>query len=272
MNQMTDLTKEEIKKINNTFFYKAYKELTISAQAYKHFEIGCALFVKRKSDSVMLSGNGSFYNIKNKPPTKFVVVENDNGFVFAKKVLASGNLSKNITCLTIEFGTDLFELIPDNAMVDAILLDETYDPLEEAKKLKKKKNKAAAINSKNKISFASPKEAYDFINSLKLNDEIYTSECLYGVNVAKFIVTDITRSKTKKFDSKRWIYGNDLVHYNHSVENFDEVVEIMLTLKEGGARWTHKNRFVHFTDFCGKSSHYEHFFSKRPLTAEDIDV
>jgi hypothetical protein len=267
--QLSDIDKKKIEKNHS---YKIYKKWSQTAKNYKEFEVGTAVFIKRKSDNTLLS-RGGFYSRSKSPPTKFIIIENDNGFLFAKRILATGGLGKDIICLTSDYGSERWELVPDDAMVDAMLLDEEYDPAAEAKELKKKKNKASRVNSKHRIAFNTAHDSYAFLLGLSPGDKLWTCDTTFGSNIAEYEVVKTTLREVKSLAGQRYIYGADKIDKYHDEEVFEKVLEVQLFLKNGGNRWSNTNKVIYFINICKKPDYRyynEIWFNKKPVTTEDI--
>jgi hypothetical protein len=269
--ELTDIDK---RKISRSQTYRAYQKITIAKNKYKQFEVGTALFIKRIGEDRYVT-KGGWRDHGKKPPIKFVIIENDDGFLFAKKVLASGQLGTDITCLTTDYGPERWELIPDDAMVDAMLLDEEYDPTADAKVLKKKKNKATRINKKHRLIFDRAKDAYDYINSLQVGQKLWTSGATFGENVAEYKVANIERKQAKESDAAA--YGRHRkVHRYHLDENFPDIVTVYLELESGGSKWTNQMQTIHFYNMCKSKKEYKYhdmmLHDRKPVTPKEVDV
>ena len=81
-------TPEEIKKINCADFYSTAKEIIKSCEDYKDYETGCAILIKR----IGKDSNNSYVNTdyRSNVPQKYIIIHNDNGFIFAKKIISTG--------------------------------------------------------------------------------------------------------------------------------------------------------------------------------------
>lgn len=275
MDDLIKLTQEDKKKINNTHEYKLYKELTIARKTYMNFEVGTAIFIKHKGSGELITRYA--YAAKKHPPTKFLIVENDEGFIFAKRILSTGKTGKDIICITSQYEPSRYELIPDDAMVDAMLLDQQYDPANEAKELKKKKNKATRINSKYRISFEDPQEAYKYLKNLKPGDKIWQADTTFGDGIVEFEVLGIMKKPVKKVQKKSYYYGDDMLHRYHEQEGFDYFLEVELKYIRGQSNLcrysTFNNETLYFMYLCTKDQ-YKYFgnmmFSHKPVTVEDL--
>lgn len=269
--ELTDIDK---RKISRSQTYRAYQKITIAKNKYKPFEVGTALFIKRIGEDRYVT-KGGWRDRDKKPPIKFVIIENDDGFLFAKKVLASGDLGSDITCLTTDYGPDRWELIPDDAMVDAMLLDEDYDPTTEAKVLKKKKNKATRINKKNRLMFDTAKEAYDYISNMQVGQIFWQTSATFGENITEYKVTKIDKVKTSESEANG--YGRmRKVHVYHCYESFPEVITVYLELQSGGNKWTNQIQTIHFYNMCKSRKEYKYhdfmLHSRKPVTPKEVDV
>lgn len=264
--QLSDTDK---RKITRQQTYVTYKKISAAKEQYKHFEIGTALFIKRIGEDYYVT-KGGWRNPK-KPPIKFVIIENDDGFIFAKKVLASGELGADITCLTTDYGPDRWELVPDDAMVDAMLLDEEYDPTADAKSTKKKKSRASNINNKHRKNFKSAKDAYNFLENLTVGQRIWVADTTFGENIAEFEVIKAELTPTISYLQNG--YRARRIYQYHTSERFDSVLSVVIRQVSGKLGSTMQT--VHFFDITNSKQYRSKsrlFYTKKPISYKEINL
>ena len=183
--ELPPLSKDDKSRIDNCDYYRLAKRIINSAKDNADFEVGSAVFIRRVSDKKLV---GQEYNSTNKAD-KYIIVHNDEGFIFAKKICANGKPGVAITCLTIDYPTDAYYLESDGDYVEAVLLDnqDNYDPLASAKDYVKKKNKATRENSKKRLLFPTFQEALAFLKTVKVGDTFYKADYTYGSGVTEYV-------------------------------------------------------------------------------------
>jgi hypothetical protein len=258
------LTKEDLDRINCCDFYSKAKEVIQSTIDYKEYEVGAAIFIKRKYDNKVISSD-----YEGKMPEKYIIVQNDNGFVFAKRINANGKPGVAITCLTIDYGSNSYELLIDDSYIESMLLDtqDSYDPLADAKGLMKKKNKAARDNTKKRLIFDTSAEAYAFLKTVQVGDVFYTSDYLYGTGVTEYKVSDIEKRPANAGSGSGWSrnYGDQ----EYIKNGFKEVINVNLKVVSSTRRYSYDEK-IEFRKIAKDCSPYTFFFQTRPVSPDDI--
>lgn len=265
-----ELTDEDKRKINRCQLYKQHKTIMASTLAYADYEVGTAVFIKSLSTSKLISTNDwSSKSI----PIKYIIVENDFGFVFAKRILANGGVSKNIICITTDYSSKNWELVTDEELLDAMLLDEHYDPTAKAKETQKKKGKASRLNSKHRIMFDTPSEAYNYLESLKVGDKFWSVDTSYGSGICEYQIDEIVRSIpniTCMSTYYGWRRRADL-HKSHIDEGFGDIIQIKSKSIDGTTSLYDK--VIAFYNICRYETYkYDSkmLYSKKPVNYEDL--
>ena len=94
----TELSKDDKKRIKNCEYYSLSKRIMKDHEIYKNVNIGEVYFIKSKD----YDGNDRYVTGGyTRDPAKYMVIHKDEGFIFAKRIIASGKLGKEISCLTI---------------------------------------------------------------------------------------------------------------------------------------------------------------------------
>lgn len=267
-----NMSDQDKKTIQNCHEYRRYKKLTLARFEYSKFEVGTAIFIKDKNrDEFLRKGSDT-----KQPRYKFVIIENDDGFLFAKRVLATGLLGKEIISLTTDYSPENFELVVDEAIADAILLDEEYDPASDALKLKKIKNKVTNINNKNRIIFNDAVSAYNFIKTLKVGDKLWSSFDTYcSTDVTEFDVVKVEEIPIKNAIK---VYGANFSSYYyqkiinaHSQYNFDNIIKVEVEEKTTSSSQV---QTLYFASFCRNNTYYigynALFFNKKPISISEM--
>jgi len=258
------LTQDDLDRINNCDFFSKAKEVIQSTVDYKEFEVGAAVYIKRKYDNKMISSD-----YEGKMPEKYIIVQNDNGFVFAKRINANGKPGVAVTCLTIDYGSHAYELQVDDGYIESMLLDtqDSYDPLADAKGLMKKKNKAARDNSKNRVIFDTSAEAYAFLKTVQVGDVFYTSDYLYGTGVTEYKVSDIEKRPAVAGSGSGWSrnYGDQ----EYIKNGFKEVIVVNMAVVTSTRRYSY-NEKLEYRKIAKDGSPYTFFYRTRPTSPDDI--
>lgn len=273
------LTKEDQSRINKCDYYRSTQIIMKSVEEYKHFEVGTAVLIKHKSSNNFLS-NGSWHNNANSTPSKYLIIENDNGFVFAKRIISSGEPGKTVQCLTIEYSTDNYEIVTDEDYLDSLLLDEEYDPTTSAKEEKKKKGKASRTNNKYRVRFKEPFDAYAYIKGLKKGDKLWSAWTTFGDGITEYEVKEIqTYALTPKPPAQRSYYSRYNRNYGDANQSFiDEgfaigVKVILKELSNESGYISHRDSEVYFYNVCQKED-YKHsskmLYTRKPIKPQDV--
>jgi hypothetical protein len=258
------LTKEDLARIKNCDFYQKAKQIIKSAQDYKDYEIGSAIFVLHKSSNKMVCSD-----YEGKFPEKFVIVQNDDGFLFVKRINANGKPGVAITCLTIDYGSHAYELLIDDSYIESMLLDtqDSYDPLADAKSLMKRKNKAARDNSKNRLLFDTSAEAYAFLKTVQVGDVFYSTDFLYGTGVTEYKVSDIEKRPANAGSGSGWSrnYGDQ----EYIKNGFKEVISVNMKAVTSTKRYSYDSK-IEFRNIAKDCNPYSFYFKTRPTSPDDI--
>jgi len=253
------LSADDVKRIERCDYYLRSKQILESYKHYIDMQIGEVFVIKHQGGSYITRGDGL--------TAKFIVVHKDDNFIFAKRINASGNLSVDIECLTIEYPQPLYQIELDPAMVESILLDKgDYDPALENKKLQAKKNMARKENKKIQINYVDPKEAKAHLDSLKVGDHIYSASTTYGKAITEWTVKSINKRPTDKTKSNSWgttTYGNTYEDQRHNEHNIDSFT--LIELSESSSTWTSKITFLNFM-----STTYSPYYRSVPVSIEEL--
>lgn len=225
------ISKEDEDKINYCDFYVKSKAIIKAAEEHKLIELGTAYMLSykdwEKKDRI-LGGD--------EHPDKYVIIKNDEGFLFAKRIISGGVLGKQITCLTIEHLAREYTLIPDPSHVDAILLDDeaNYDVTADAKSLASRKNKSRRINEKKRFTATTEDEILKELKDYKVGDKFWSSSMAYCDKIEEWEITKVTSvpcgyyrsSNFKKNMIEFHVKNTDPKSYYHSgtTKNSDEFV------------------------------------------------
>lgn len=272
---MEELTADEKKRIKDCEGYRSTKRIMQSYSDYSEYEVGTAVFVRDK-----LNGEnrmvGTGYNNSGQPD-KFLIINKDGGFLFAKKIISTGKPGTIVSCLTIEYPSDRYELVVDGDYLDAMLLDTEYDPTSSAKELVKKKNKASRINSKNRLAFNTPNEAYEYLKNITIGEVIWSASTTFGNGITKYEVASVTPFviDRKHHGSTSGWRGSYCPHPHGSHIDYSFTTGIRVTLKfiSSEDRYGHYDREIHFYDIVAdpKFKTYSNtLYSKKPIKPEDV--
>lgn len=262
------LSKDEVQRINSCNDYKYIKNTLATVEAYKSFEVGAAVFIKNNRNKAYLTGPNRSTN-----PSKYIIIHNDNGFIFAKRIIQSGEPGTIVQCLTIEYPIDKYTLELDEEMVDAMLLDEVYDPTAAAKEYKSKKNKATRINNKKRLKFDTPLEAHAYLKSLTVGTRLWESWTTYGEDATELLVKEI--KITPCINLSPPLNADHVARHNyekHKQVGLIEVITITLErfINNNGYAQDKNIYFYHLIN--GKKYRYSNiiFYDEKPLTPGDI--
>lgn len=274
-----ELSAEDKKKVNACDGYRSSKRIMKSFADYSEYEVGTAVFIKENLKNGTTCYVGAGYNNLH-PRDKYIIIHKDEGFIFAKRIIASGKPGTLIVCLTIEYPSDRYELEVDGDYLDAMLLDtvDSYDPTATAKDLAKKKNKASRTNNKNRIIFDTPLAAYNYISNLKIGDELWGADYSYGTGTRKYKVSDIKTYDLDKTQQARtgYGYGNYSSGHRHGSylkEKLPKGIEVTLQVVENENKYGSSDRNIHFYSVLSTDDYkysVEILYSKRPLKPEDV--
>lgn len=261
------------KRIVNCEYYLKTKQIMANAEVYKNLEIGEVYHIKYKD----YNNKDMYvcYGWNSTTPSKYMVFHKDGGFVFVKRIIASGNLGKEIVCLTTTYDVGKHWLEADQEYVDSILLEdeEGYDPLAANKKLSNNKNKARRKNKKLQIVYKTPEEAYAYIKTLNVGDSIYDADTAYGSGILTWKIKKITNrkvNKAKTTSSTGWGYSHrDEFHSKHK---FADVVVVDIEIKEKvlprSRSYETKTKELTFSDFL--EDRYSKYYKSKLYTVDDV--
>jgi hypothetical protein len=268
---MEALSPEDLKRANSCDNYKLAKRIMQSCEDHSEYEVGGAVFIKHKRDNTYAgSGYGALLE-----KYKYIIVHKDGGFLFAKRILATGKPGVQITCLTIEFPSDSYDLEVDEDFLDSVLLDTDYDPASNAKSLAKKKEKASRINNKNRINFALPIGAWHYLNNLQKGEFLWGAETSFGNQITKYEVSSVEQYVP---DPKQQVYRSwkgtesPQAHRSHINENLLTGVRVTLIVAESENKYTNGKTlyFYHITNNDKYRNCSVPLYTVKPTKAEDI--
>ena len=258
------LTSDDQKRIRNCDFYLKSKEIIQSTVDYKEYEVGSAVFIKRKETGKLVA-----HDYDGLQPEKYIIIENDCGFLFAKRVNANGKPGVAITCLTIDFASKWYELQVDDAYVESMLLDtqEQYDPTADAKNLAKKKVKASRDNAKIRVLFDNNADAYAYLKTLQVGDKFYESSMSYGGSITEYKVDTIEKRPAVAGTGSGWnrSRGDD----DYIDNGFAEVVKVRLVVVTSTSKYSY-NKDLEFKRLSRKEFYRDFLYRVRPYTTDDM--
>lgn len=269
-----ELTKEDEKRIIACDNYKLTKSIMKAHEEYKQLNIGEVYFLKRQRK------DGSYqYSSRNYGDHKdkyMIFHKDDEGFVFVKRINASGKLGKEIMCLTTQFHD--WELEPDPEFVESIIFanEEGYDPLKAEKEINSKKGKARRRNKKLEVKFEKAQEAFDYISELQAGDVLYDCSTAYGEGVIEWKVVNVEHRKTDKTEKtvgfmNRYVKGNTREDQIHNEQNLDDFVKVEIkaqAIPKSRGSWISPDRTITFNDFYSKYGCV--YYDKKPYTLDDV--
>ena len=269
------LSPEDMKRAMNCDDYKSTKLIMETYEQNKDFEVGTAVYIREKWHEDRTNKYVGMSYTGTEPAHKFIIVHKDDGFLFAKRVLASGNIGVEITCLTIRYTHVNYELVVDGDYLDSMLLDTDYDPMSGAKELAKKKGKASRLNGKNRILFNSPVAAYNYVNSLKKGDVLYDAYTSFGTGWSKYEVVGITKEVPDKAKANRYNYRNYVdPHQSALDEKFSHVVKVTYREVENeNGRVSSYDNTMYFYNLVNSPTYkndLKTLYNTKPIKAEDI--
>jgi hypothetical protein len=189
-----ELDAEDKKRISHNKEYRYAKRIYESHDRYQDVEIGEVYTVRR------IGYNDLFVCHYGNTPTRFYIINKDEGFAFAKRISSNGKLGKQVICMTTEYPLDdkIYELVPDDAYVESMLLGTEYDPSADGKAMVRRKNKARAHNNRLFINKISPVEAKNYIDNLKVGDKIWDAGTKFGSGIVEWTITNIENRPVDK--------------------------------------------------------------------------
>lgn len=262
--ELPPISKEDRDRINACDNYQLCKKIIQSQNDYREYEVGSAVFIRRKYDNKLV---GIGYD-NSGSPDKYIIIENDDGFLFAKKINANGKPGVAITCLTIDYSSDSYTLQVDDEYVEAMLLENEagYDPTSSAKDLARRKSKATRENHKKRLVFDTDVEAYAHINSLTQGHKIWMADYSYGGGITEYEVESIDKRPAQAGSNNGWSrsYGDR----DYTDKGFAQVVIVNLKVVSSQNNYSY-NRKLEFKHISKESYPYM-YFSSKPVSPEDI--
>jgi len=274
------LDKEDQNRVDSCEYYLKTKNTIENMEVYKDLSVGEVYFIKRKNyqgEEEYVTGGW------NDEPAKYMVFHKDGGFVFVKRIIASGKMGKEVSCLTTEFDTKTYWLEADPDYVNSILLDneDAYDPLAAEKKNSSNKNKARRKNKKIQLIYDTPQEAYTYIKSLKVGDTIYDTTAAYGSGILTWDVvkidskpidkSNVNTSSNSSWRSRRYNYQN--TDTQHANDNIPDIVTVSIKRRETklpkDRRWCDEDRDLTYNSFK-KGGYGPCYYKSKPHTVDDV--
>jgi len=182
------LNEESIKKVQNTNAVRELRRLMENKRNQENFKVDDIVILKSlKTGAIAKSGSVI---------RRWIISYIDEyNIVYARRILASGKVSNRVSCITTDYlSNEVYDYDPEH--VDSILLsaENTYDPLDDAKKITRLKNKVRNINKKKKA-------APSLINELKVGDKLWRASTLLGDKIEELVVCGIRSIEGVDFDS-----------------------------------------------------------------------
>ena len=179
------LTDEDKKRIRHCDFYLQAKEVIESTSHYSEVNVGevySVSYKNRDGDKRYIASHGS------STKDRYIVVEKDGGFIFAKRLNSNGGTGKDVVCMTIRFPIPKFSIELDDAQAESIIFsqEQEFDPFKFGKDLKRRKDKARNLNKKNLLRYSNALEAFIKLSSLKVGDNIWDCTALFGEGIVKW--------------------------------------------------------------------------------------
>jgi hypothetical protein len=272
-----ELSVEDMKRVKNCEYYLLTKAIMGAYEEYQNTNVGEVYFVKS------VRSDGSSYYIStygSSDRDKYMVVYKDGGFIFVKRICASGKLGKEIQCLTTQYPpSDGYILEPDPDYVDSILFEKEgdYDPMAAAKELNKKKNRARRANKKIQVpKFETASEAKDYIDSITNKTILWDAATTFGTGIVEWHVTNIEKRATDQtvanqshWYSRQKYPGNtpdDQKHNQHGLKQFTKIT--ITAQNKPSDRWFYGTMELTFDDFM--KSGYRTLYTQKPVTTDDV--
>lgn len=271
------LSNVDQQRVDNCEYYLKTKQVMKNAEVYKELAVGEVYYIKYKDyndkETYVMTGWGA------DTPAKYMVFHKDDGFVFVKRIIASGNLGKEVICLTTTYDVDTHWLEADPDYVNSILLEneEDYDPLAASKAMTAKKNRARRRNKKMEVKFETAQEAYDYIKKLRKGDKLYDAATAYGSGVMEWVVDKVSMRKTDQTPQTGW-YGNKnptpgktWEDQSHNEAGFPQYISVKLKATSAAPRsrrWENVTKDIIFTNFRKDSYHV--YYESKPFTVDDV--
>jgi len=269
-----ELSKEDLRRVNNCDYYKQTKLIMKVNELHKNFVVGEVYFIKEKRSGGKDRYVSRAYGNK---PDKFMIFHKDSdGFVFVKRINANGKLGKEVQCLTTQYANPRYEFEADPEYIESIILDDeaSYDPLKAEKALNKLKGQIRRKNKKLEIVYDDAADAYKAICAYKVNDVIYDANTTYGQGIMEWTVTQIESAPTCQQKMVKTGWRGDLHGWlgktsddrKHNQHGLDKVVTLTLECKHSRPdcrRWVSTKKTITFNRFM-KSERYGTWYHTRP--------
>ena len=248
------ISSEDEKKIKECDYLQKMQQVIIDVELHKNVEVGSVFLISYKGY------NGVTYQGGKDNPEKYVVIRNDNGFLFTKRIISGGELGKSIKCITIEYPSSSYTFVPDPNYVDAILLDDetNYDPASAEKDLAKRKGKSRRINEAKRLVFDDEDVCLAEVSKFKVGDKIWTSYYSYCEKIEEYEITAII--------------PNQRTYYRRNSDLKKPHIDIKVKTTDP-THWSHNNGGSTFTsdELIKKTSgNYRIFFKVKPTKLEDV--
>ena len=266
------LSKSDEKRVNSCEYYQMIKNIMASHESYKNIEVGEVFYIKSKynyggkNEYRYVSRNGGGKD-------KFMAFYKDvDGFIFIKRINATGKLGVEVQCLTTQYPAPRYEVESDPDYVDSIIFEGGYDPLVAEKLITKKKGQARRKNKKLEINFKDVMMAYNHIKTYSVGDIIYDLETTYGTGLTAWKVTNIITRPTDKTPPS-WqgrLPGNTDNDQDHNRHGFNECIELEITAinPPSDRRLYKKVETIIFSNFY--KVNWSKYYSEKPFTVEDF--
>lgn len=141
-------------------------------------------------------------------PERYMIIHKDeHNFLYIKRFLKSGGLSKTINCITISTNIKTTYEI-DHSYANSVILedDKAFTPDADIKRIKNLENKVKRINNKLKINFKGDiDKAVSYIETLNPGQKLWTS------NGTELAIVDIKTEKRTKSEPSHMRYHNKTV-------------------------------------------------------------
>jgi hypothetical protein len=277
MKETIELSDEDKKRIDSSDFYLHAKKIMKSFEAHQPIQVGevySVSYLNYENKIQYIARGGS-----NSKKDKFMVIHKDEGFVFAKRINASGDLSKEVICLTIRYPSESYSLELDAEQAESIIFQDeaSFDPFKQGKELSKKKNKARKLNKSKVIVYETAQESFDFLLSLKIGDKVFDAGTTFGEGivewkVANIVTRDVDKTPMTDWTNKVYAYGITDIDQKHNTNKLDTYIHVELVMvgeAPSSRKWIARGRNICFTDFLSANK-YRDYYSSRPTTIDEV--
>jgi len=269
---MDELNRDDKRRVKNCDYYIKTKQVMKNAVVYDKLSVGEVYFIRYTDTNKYVTSDWS-----GQSPSKFMVFHKDEGFVFIKRIIASGKLGKEVSCLTTSYYVNEYYLESDPDYVNSILLQDenSYDPLAASKKIASNKGKVRRKNKKLELAFNKPEEAYAYIQTLSVGDLLYNATTTYGTGVVAWevksvCVRDVDQTPQIDWRGNKDTNGNssdDQAHNRHGFVDFVSIdIEATSVIPSQNSWATATKKTLIFNDFLAKWHRYYH---SAPFTLDD---